>query len=261
MTKKVRKIMKYRELKRTLYSFVCLIGAFLIISVGCHAKKTEKSETKKPIAIEDVEVITVPEQALKSKEDFGNFLKSANITGIQTIPPQQLVRQAKDMVTNLTMLDIPDKNKKEFNEILNYLDNIKSPSDYFDDTNNIIDFMQTMARSSVILTEIEPGDFHVNYRAAQQYTKLGYMIESLSQSEKHKQLSAEYKKKSVQASKELVEKFPGEAKGYAQFAFSVIVAEGDKKRAMELYKRCLELNPELELCQRNYDDLREELKK
>jgi hypothetical protein len=225
--------------------------------MGCHAKKTEDSETKEPIASEDVKVITVTPQALKSKKDFNNILKNVFATDMQ---PHQLVRQAKDMVTNLSLLDISDKNKKELNEILIYLDNIKRPSDYFNNINNIIDFMQAMARSSAILAEIEPDNFHVNYKAAQQYTNLGYMIESLSKLEKHKLLSDEYKKKGVQASKDLVERFPDEAEGYAQFAFSVIVAEGDKKKAMGLFKRCLELDPKSKHCRENYDRLCEKFK-
>jgi tetratricopeptide (TPR) repeat protein len=223
--------------------------------MGCHVKKTEESVSKEPLAAEDVKVITLTPQALKSKEDFKNFLESINTTDM---PPQQLVKQSKDLVSDLTLLDISDTNKKELNEILKYLDNIKSPSDYFNDVDNIIDFMQTVARSNIILAEIEPDDFHVNYKAAQQYTNLGYMIESLSQSEKHNLLSDDYKKKGVQASKDLVERFPDEAEGYAQFAFSVIVAEGDRQKALELFKRCLELDPKSEYCRNNYDDLSEE---
>lgn len=240
--------MKSRALKRTFYSFICLLGAFLIVTVGCHAKKTEKSETKESEIAKDVHIITSP-------DDLESVFSSE-------IPPQQVVKQVKDLAINTILPLTSGKNKEKLNKTIKYLNDTENkPSDYFDDMNNIIDLIQTMAQLTVIAAETEPDDFYVNYKAAVHCVSAGNMIEHLAQSEKHKQLSAEYKKKGVQASKVLVERFPGEAKGYAQFAFSVIVAEGDKKKAMELYKRCSEIDPELEYCKKNYDDLREELNK
>lgn len=149
--------------------------------------------------------------------------------------------------------------KEELNKVIKYLDNIKSPSNYFDDNNNIIDFIQTMMQLIVIAAEIEPADFDANHRVAYYYINSGSLIKSLAQSEEHKLLSAEYKKKGFQAAKELVERFPDEAEAYYQLAFFVNIVEGNKKKVLELYKRCLDIDPESDLCRKNYDDLLEEL--
>jgi tetratricopeptide (TPR) repeat protein len=135
----------------------------------------------------------------------------------------------------------------------------KKPSEYFDDTNNYIDLMKTLVQLSVMTAEIEPDHFDANYQVAYHYFNTGNLIKSLSQSEEHKLLSVEYKKKGFQAAKDLVKRFPNEAKAYHQRAFFAYHVEGDKKKALELYKHCLELDPKMELCQKHYDVVLEEL--
>jgi tetratricopeptide (TPR) repeat protein len=247
MVKKVRKTMRFRGLKRDLSLFICLLGAILFFWVGCHTKKPEKSETEESEIAENEHIIT-------SLDDLKKVFSP-------DIPPQQAVTLTKDIVVNLMLLDTSDKKRKGLNKIAKYLDSIKIPSEYFDNDNNIIDFGQSIMQLVVIAAEIEPDNFDINLQVAFHYFNIGNTINSLSQSEEHRLISAEYKKKGFQAAKKLVERFPEEAKAFHQRAYFAYHIEGDKKKALELFKRCLELNPELEFCQKGYDNMLEELKK
>lgn len=239
--------MRFNGLKRTLSLFICLLATNFIFNAGCHAQRPEKDETNESEIAENVHIIT-------SLDDLKKVF-SPDIT------PQQAVTLIKDIVTSLIPLDMSAKNKKELNEIAKYLDSIKKPSEYFNDDNNIIYMSQKLVQLSVTMAEIEPGHFDANYQIAYHYFSAGNLIKSLSQSEEHKLLSAEYKKKGFQAAKDLVKKFPDEAKAYHQLGFFVNIVEGKKKKALELYKRCLELDPKMELCQKHYDVVLEELNK
>lgn len=241
--------MRFRELKNLTLS-ICSLWAILFFTIGCHAKNLEESRTKEH-ELDNNSPIIDSTHIITSMDDLNSVITT-------DMSPQQAIAQTKNIVKNLLPLDISDKCKKELNEIIVCLDNIKSPSDYFNEDNNIIYFMQTLVRINCILAEIEPDNFDIKHQVAYNYMNAGRLINSLAQSEEQKLISAEYKKKGFQAAKELVKKFPEKAEAYFQLAF-FLIAEGEKKEALEVYKHCLELDPEFELCKTNYSDLQEEL--
>lgn len=230
--------MKISDLKRSLSVFICLSGAVLFLLMGCNAKKTEKHESNGLEVAENVETIISLDIL---EEDFS---------------PENII-EFKASIVNRMLPAVSDKNKEELNRLIKYLDGVdKNFSTYFNDNNNLIDFFQALVRLVVIAAEIGPDDFDINLKVATQHVAAGNMIGYFAQSEDHKQLSSEYKKKGVQALKDLVKKFPDEAKAYDQLATALWIVEGEKQRALELYKRCLELDPESENCRKNYDRIR-----
>jgi hypothetical protein len=94
---KVRKIMWLRKLKRNLSLFICLLGAILFLSLGCHAKKFEKSETKESEIAENVHIITSP-------DDLESVFSSE-------IPPE-LIKEFKDMMISTLLPAASGKNKE-----------------------------------------------------------------------------------------------------------------------------------------------------
>jgi tetratricopeptide (TPR) repeat protein len=249
--------MKPNGLKQSrLLIFICLLGLFLFFTMGCRgkvssdegqAKAPEKSELNEPKVIE----IVTSQETLK--EDLKKVFSSE-------IPPQQAVSKVKGHV--IAMLPYAStKNRDKLNEIVKYLDGVeKSPDEYFDDMNNLVELMQTMTQGMIIATEIEPDNFDVNYPLAYSYLTTASSVDNfLDPSEEHKRLSAEYKQKALQAAKALVKKFPDEAKAYHQLGFFTEIVEGDSEKALKLFKRCVEIDPELEMCQKAYDATREEL--
>jgi tetratricopeptide (TPR) repeat protein len=241
--------MRFREIKN-LPMLICILVAILAVTFGCHAKKDEESRTKEPELDKNMPIISST-HTITSMDDLNSIITT-------DMSPQQAVTQTRNIVKNLILLDLSDKCKKELKEIIVYLDNINNPSVYFNVDKNIIDFMQTLVRLNSILAEIEPDNFNIKHQVAYNYINAGRLINSLAQSEEQKLISAEYKHKGLQAAKELVRKFPDKAEAYFQLAF-FLITEGEKKEALELYKHCLELDPEFELCKKNYVDLQEEL--
>lgn len=218
-----------------------------ISSDESQTKASEKSELNKPKVIE----IVTSQKALR--EDLKKVFSSE-------IPPQQAVSKVKGHV--IAMLAYASgKNKDKLNEIAKYLNDVeKSPDEYFDDMNNVVEFMQIMIQLNIVGIEMEPDNFDVNYPLAYSYLTTASSVDNLlDPSEEHKRLSDDYKHKALQTAKVLVEKFPDEAKAYHQLGFFTEIVEGDSEKALKLFKRCVEIDPELEMCQRAYDATREEL--
>jgi tetratricopeptide (TPR) repeat protein len=232
------------DLKRILPLVVCLIVAFLLFTIGCNGRNFDKEKTKETEITKNNAILTSQNHLLNMHSES----------------PMEMAKQYKILIVDTILPVASEKNKAELKEISKYLDDVeKKPSDYFDDNNHIIELIQTTVRVIVILAEIEPDNFYVNYKAAVHCVSAGNMIGHLAQSDVQKQIGAEFKKKGVHASKDLVRKFPDEAKAYEQLAIALLIVEGDKKKALKLYKRCMELDPEFERCRNNYLDLREEL--
>lgn len=211
------------------------------------AKAPEKSELIEP---EKIVIVTSPETLA---EDLKKVFSSE-------IRPRQAVSTVKNHI--IAMLPYASGKKKDkLNEIIKYLNDYeKKPDNFFDDPNNWLGFMQSMIQAGNIATEMEPDNFHVNYTISDNYFTAASFIESfLDPSEENKRLSEEYKHKALQAAKALVKKFPDEAKAYHQLGFFTEIVEGDSERALKLFKRCVEIDPELDMCQKAYDATREEL--
>jgi tetratricopeptide (TPR) repeat protein len=249
--------MKPDNLKqRRLFIFVFLLGVFLFFTMGCRgnvssdesqAKTPEKSELNEP---EKIIIVTSPETLA---EDLKKVFSSE-------IRPRQAVSTVKNHI--IAMLPYAsEKNKDKLNEIIKDLKGLeKKPDKFFDDPNNWLGFMQAMMQTGNIATEMEPDNFHVNYTISDNYFTAASFIESfLDLSEEHKRLSTEYKQKALQAAKVLVKKFPDKAKAYHQLGFFTEIVEGDSEKALKLFKRCVEIDPELEMCRKAYDATREEL--
>lgn len=173
--------------------------------------------------------------------------------------PKQAILRVKDSASK-ALPYATGENKEKLTEIIKYLDGVeKKPADFFNDMDNIIVLMQNMVQLNVIGAEMEPKNFKINYPLAYYYINTASFLESLDQSEDFKQLIDEYKQKGLRATEALVKNFPDEAKAYHQRAFIAIVVEKNKKKALELYNRCLALDPQFELCKKNYNNLRDEL--
>jgi tetratricopeptide (TPR) repeat protein len=234
--------MKRNDSKSNLSLFFCISVAFLLVAIGCHSNRSsESSKTNEP----EAHIIT-------SIDDLDKMFSSNT--------PMEAISRLKDNVIK-TAPYAPKKSKEELNRIIKYLDGIeKKPADYFNDINNIIVLMQTMVQINAIGAEMEPNSFKINYPLAYRYINTASFIESVDQSVDHKQLIDEYKRKGLQATENLIKNFPDEAKAYHQRAFFAIVVENDKEKALKMYKRCLSLDPNFELCKDSYDDLRKKLK-
>jgi tetratricopeptide (TPR) repeat protein len=208
--------------------------------IGCHTKKHEKSKTE-----------------FSGEENFA--LQPGSVLGEEF--KAEDFNRVREWILNTLLPVASGKNKDKLNEIVKYLDDVeKSPDVYFDDMNNLVEFIQIMTQCSIIATEIKPDNFYINYNLAYNYLTTASSIENfLDPSEEHKRLSDEYKQKALQAAKDLVKKFPDEAKAYHQLGFFTAIVEDDDQKALELYKRCLEIDPKLEMCRKAYYATREDL--
>lgn len=245
--------MKPDGLKQSRLIFVCLLGVFLFFTMGCRGTmSSDESQAKAPEKNEPkvIEIVTSQETL---KEDLKKVFSSE-------IPPQQAVSEVKGHVFAM-LAYASGKNKDKLKEIVNYLNDVeKSPDEYFDDMNNLVELMQTMIQLNIVGIEMEPDNFDVNYPLAYSYLTTASSVDNfLDPSEENKRLSDEYKQKALQAAKALVKKFPDKAKAYHQLGFFTEIVEGDSEKALKLFKRCVEIDPELEMCRKVYDATREEL--
>lgn len=234
--------MKTEDLKRSR-SLIILLGVFLYMAIGCQGKiDSEKSETD------------LPEKSKTEKSEAVEVITPMGSSEENSI----IISTLKNRIAE----DLPDasgENKEKLNEILKYLNSIEGDPDYLEDLNNLVKLMETVAQATLISAEIKPDNFDINDLIAHHYLDIAAILSHLDTPDAQKR-RVEYEKKALQAAKMLVEKFPNEAKAYKRYAFLVGSIEGDDEKALKLYKRCLELDPEMESCREFYDDLQEELK-
>ena len=228
--------MEASSLNRNRSLFFCLSGIMLVFLIGCHEKKTA------PDAVEMGNMELSEERNID-----GNF-------------SAQDIQKIKNVVTEAMHTAATGKDKTELSEIHKYLDDIqKKVPAYFDNPDNGAEFLKTMMQLTLIAARNQPDNFDLNLKVSSQYIETAFQLEDLDQSKAARRLSNEYKKKGVQAAKDLVEKFPDNGLSYAQLAHCLYVTGGDKKRVADLYKRCLELDEDSDYCRKSYDLLLEEL--
>jgi hypothetical protein len=107
---------------------------------------------------------------------------------------------------------------------------------------------------SVALMEgkLKPDDFASQLNVSIQFLQISRTIKELSSSEESDRLSSEYEKKGIQSALDLVKKFPDNGMAYGHLAHSLSITGGEKKKSIELYKRCLEFDRESQFCREGY---------
>jgi tetratricopeptide (TPR) repeat protein len=220
-------------LKRNLSLLFYLLGTILIFVAGCHSKNSESN----------------PPAELETYDFNSEFL------------PQD-VQKIKNAAIKALMPIVSGKDKEELIKIIKYLDDTqeKAPA-YFEVSKNSIEFLKTLMQLALIEGRIKPLDYNANFNISIQYLQIARTIRQFDPSEADTRLSIEYEKKGLRTAHDLVAKFPDNGASYGHLAHSLYTIEGDTQKALELYKRCLELDEKLEFCQEGYDVLHEELNK
>ncbi len=174
----------------------------------------------------------------------------------------QDVQNIKNAATRTLLPTVSGKDKEELTKIIKYLnDTQKRAPAYFEVSKNSIEFLKTLMQLALMEGRLKPNDFNANLNISIQYLQIARTIRQFDPSEADRRTSIEYEKKGLQTANDLVKKFPENGMSYGHLAHSLYTIESDTQKALELFKRCLELNPELGFCKENYDNLREELKK
>ncbi len=236
-------MLKSINLSRNFSETICLSAIIFFFISGCYSQHPEMSGSN--------HIDTEDDRQLTPDDLNAEF-------------PNQAVDKLKDVVTKTMLPKASGKNKAELNKILKYLKNIqKEGPDYFNDSKNLILLLTTGGRVSHILATLNPDNFDVNLNLSLQYLHIARTLDQIERydpSEDGRRLSKEYRYNGIQTAQELVKKYPDNGVSYGHLAHSLYTTGGDSKRALDLYKHCLELDKELEFCQKGYDVLLKKLK-
>jgi tetratricopeptide (TPR) repeat protein len=219
----------------------CIVISTLIIS-GCNNKTGEinGSDDVKATAKGEIEYIWNELQPEIRPED---------------------VRKIKDLLIEKILPIVPDREKRELNQIILYLDKIQKESPaYFKDEINLIQFYKTAMRLNRMNARLNPDNFDLHLIVATKYIEIAAILEGYAQTDKGMRIIEEFKNQGVLRSKTLVDIFPENARSYAQYAHALYIVEGKTKEAADLYKKCLELDEMSEYCRESYAILMEEFK-
>lgn len=220
--------------------FVYLMGIIMLFAVGCH--------TNDPILSDD-ESTSMTDENVSVPVDLNSEF------------PDRAVAKLKAVVMHTMQSNVSDTDMNELKQILNYLNDAekKGPA-YFDDSKNLVKFLETGRRVSQILARLNPDNFNVQLNLSMQYLSIGRSFEQIQRYDPSKEtgrLSREYRKKGIKLAEELVIRFPGQGVAYGHLAHTLYTTGGDRQRSLSLYKRCLELDSELRFCQEGYNALLE----
>lgn len=218
-----------------------LICTLLIFCIGCHSTSQEDSD------LDESGVI-----------DMGNGEKFIEVESDNEFTPQD-IKKVRDAAATAMVPEATGKNKEELDKLLEYLDDVeKKAPDYFREPSNTIEYLKVSMRLTLLAARLKPDNFDINLDVSSNYFKTAYAMEGYTESESDIQQIEVYRKKGLEAARDLVKRFPDKASAYGQLAYSVSITGGDKKEAIALYKRCLEIDKDMEYCKESYDALRDD---
>lgn len=155
-----------------------------------------------------------------------------------------------DSLNNEVLPSVSGKDKDETTEVIQYFEGIKANApDYLDNEDNLIEAGRMFMRMLELFARIDPNDFDTNLIAATGYLHLATSIGGYeSSTEKAKIFNQEFKKKSIQAAKALVVKFPNNPMSYGQLAHTTFYTGGDEKEVVRQLNECLKVDKNFEYC-------------
>jgi hypothetical protein len=203
--------------------------------VGCHADSQKQSN------LNDSDAVVTNNSESLSDEGLSNKVSPQNI------------QQITDAIKKKLMPLASEKDKEELNGIIHYFNDIqKNTTGYFEVPENNIEFLKNIMSVALMEGKLKPDDFASQLNVSIQYLQISRTIRELSSSEEADRLSAEYGKKGIQTAFDLVKKFPSNGMAYGHLAHSLYISGGEKKKSIELYKRCLEFDRESQFCKEGY---------
>jgi len=206
-----------------------------MIIVGCHV------DSQKQGKLNDSETLDTENSESLSDEGFDNKISAQNV--------QKII----DAITKTLMPLASEKDKKALNGIIHYFNGIqKNISGYFEVPENNIEFLKNIMSVALMEGKLKPDDFASQLNVSIQYLQISRTIKELSSTEESNRLSYKYEKTGIQSAFDIVKKFPDNGMSYGHLAHSLFITGGDKKKSIELYKRCLELDRESQFCKEGY---------
>lgn len=171
------------------------------------------------------------------------------------------VRKLQDVLIEKILPIVPEGEKEELNQILQYLGEIRERAPaYFEKETNLIQFYKTTMRLNRMNARLNPDNFDLHLIVATKYIEIAASLEGYIQTDEGMRLIEDFKNQGVAASKALIDRFPENARSYAQYAHSLYVVEGKTKEAADLYKKCMALDEMSEYCKESRAILMDELK-
>jgi hypothetical protein len=228
-------------LKKNTLSLICSIIILTLIIVGCHADSQKQSN------LNDSDAVVTNNSESLSDEGLSNKVSPQNI------------QQITDAITKQLMPLASEKDKEELNKIMLYFSDIQQNiPGYFEVPENNIGLLKNIMNVALMEGKLKPDDFASQLNVSIQYLQISRTIRELSSSEESDRLSAEYEKKGIRTAFDLVKKFPDNGMAYGHLAHSLYTYGGEKKKSIELYKRCLEFDRESQFCKDGYAALLDE---
>ena len=222
-------------LKRSIHLSTCFVVACILTVIGCHVDSQKKSD------LNEAETANTESSELIANE------------GINTKVSPQNVQKISDAIARTLMPLASEKDKKELNRLIMYFNTIEQNTpDYFKAPENNILFLKNIMCVALMEGKLKPDNFEAQLNVSIQYLRISRTIRELDSSEESNRLGAEYEKKGIQSAYELVKKFPRNGMAYGHLAHSIYVTGGEKKKSLELYKRCLEFDQESQFCKEGY---------
>jgi inorganic pyrophosphatase len=70
-----------------------------------------------------------------------------------------------------------------------------------------------------------------------------------------------FQKKSLELAERTLSHFPDEGRAYGQVGFVLVRTGGDKSKALQMYKRCIDLDKDADFCRDGYHTLKRNINK
>lgn len=211
-------------MNRKLKFVACLLGTALLLSVGCGQKEISKSDSSN-----------------KFKFQLPN-------DGSSEFTPQT-IQIMRDTLFNEGSPVVSGKDEDDLNGIIRYLDVIKNKvPEYFESSDNTIEFYRMMMRGFLLAARLEPSDFDINLNVPITYLEVASFAEFTFDSKNSRRFSDEYKDKGIQAAQALFERFPDNARSYWQLAHAKLVTGSDNEEVVDLLNKCLEIDKDSKEC-------------
>ncbi len=166
---------------------------------------------------------------------------------------------------------LPLVTENENKDLNNFLSTIQKASDqkeaFFDNAPEFAKLVKGNANTILILYNYLPADdLQAQLKIPSSLLMAGdtlKLLENLdSQESKHQDFSEDIallKKKSLELSEKTLSRFPNEGRAYGQVGFVLARIGGDKHKALQMYKRCMDLDKDASFCKEGYHTLQQSI--
>jgi hypothetical protein len=178
------------------------------------------------------------------------------------------LNKLKTVIESELFSRITGTEKKELNDFINTINKASVQKEaFYENADDFAKLVSGVAKTAILLNNYVPvDDLEAQLRIPSTLLMASDTLKMLAAPDTKENTNLDYsedialfKEKSLELAENTLLRFPNEGRAYGQVGFVLVRTGGEKTKALQMYKRCIDLDKNADFCRDSYHTLQQKI--